>query len=154
MKKLIFLLLTVYLFSCSNKSSLKNKENLSDSMVKTYSTSSLIKEKFIEFYDLSTLYNQKTQFKRGIEVRLKSFMIDTNHVFIFEKGSKINKIKIEEKTDIDNNPTDFIKVFFEIKNGEIVKQDSIIAMIMKKQILLDSKNVISTKIKFSRFNPL
>ena len=154
MKKLIFLLLTVYLFSCSNKSSLKNKENLSDSMVKTYSTSSLIKEKFIEFYDLSTLYNQKTQFKRGIEVRLKSFMIDTNHVFIFEKGSKINKIKIEEKTDIDNNPTDFIKVFFEIKNGEIVKQDSIIAMIMKKQILLDSKSVISTKIKFSRFNPL
>jgi hypothetical protein len=154
MKKLIFLLLTVYLFSCSNKSSLKNKENLSDSMVKTYSTSSLIKEKFIEFYDLSTLYNQKTQFKRGIEVRLKSFMIDTNHVFIFEKGSKINKIKIEEKTDIDNNPTDFIKVFFEIKNGEIVKQDSIIAMIMKKHILLDSKNVISTKIKFSRFNPL
>ena len=154
MKKLIFLLLTVYLFSCSNKSSLKNKENLSDSMVKTYSTSSLIKEKFIEFYDLSTLYNQKTQFKRGIEVRLKSFMIDTNHVFIFEKGSKINKIKIEEKTDIDNNPTDFIKVFFEIKNGEIVKQDSIVAMIMKKHILLDSKNVISTKIKFSRFNPL
>ncbi len=154
MKKLIFLLLTVYLFSCSNKSSLKNKENLSDSMVKTYSTSSLIKEKFIEFYDLSTLYNQKTQFKKGIEVRLKSFMVDTNHVFIFEKGSKINKIKIEEKPLIDNNNNDSIKIFFEIKNGEIIKQDSIITIIMRKQILLDSKNVISTKIKFSRFNPL
>lgn len=135
------------MISCSNNKSIENKESLVDeNKVKEYSTNSLVKEKFLEFYDLNLLLENNPQFKENINKRLYSFTSDSSRILNLNKDSEIKNIKI-----IKNNSNINLKLLFEIETNNSSKKDSLLAIILEEQIILDGKKIIAKKVKFSRF---
>ena len=95
MKIIFFLISFMLIISCSNKKSFNNKESLVDEItVKEYSSNSVVKEKFLEFYDLNILLENNPQFTENIKERLNHFKLDSSKVLYLQKTSKIKDIKI------------------------------------------------------------
>lgn len=148
MKKIILYLFLALSLSCSNRISEANKEALDElHTVKEYSTVTLVKEKFLEFYDLSILLENSPQFEENIKKRMRYFMLDANKVISVKKNSKIKNLKVVKNTSKMN-----MKLLFDLKTGNLSKKDSVFVTIIKEDIILDSSKVSSTKVKFSRFN--
>jgi len=136
------------MISCSNNNSFEDKKVLVDeSFVKEYSENSLIKEKFLEFYDLNLLLENKPEFKKNIKERLYYFTLDSNKVLNLNKTSKIKKVNITKC-----NSENAFKISFELKSEGFIKKDSIFATIIEQNIVLDLKKTTASKVKFSRFN--
>lgn len=155
MKKIIFLVYFILIFSCSKQNApLNEKALVEDSFtVKKYSTKSLVKEKFLEFYDLRLLLEENPQFKENIKSRLMSFKLDSSEVLKITPNSKIKKLIITELLLPKKNSDSLLKVLFEISENNILKKDSIIAYINDNKIMINEEVVITRKIKFKKFNP-
>lgn len=155
MKKIIFLVYFILIFSCSKQNTpLNEKALVEDSFtVKKYSTKSLVKEKFLEFYDLRLLLEENPQFKENIKSRLMSFKLDSSEVLKITPNSKIKKLIITELLLPKKNSDSLLKVLFEISENNILKKDSIIAYINDNKIMINEEVVTTRKIKFKKFNP-
>tara|TARA_R110002050_G_scaffold342_4_gene2218 strand:- start:105 stop:551 length:447 start_codon:yes stop_codon:yes gene_type:complete len=148
MKNIVLLISFMLMISCSNNKSFENKESLVDeNPVKNYSINSLVKEKFLEFYDLNLLLENNPQFEKNIKERLSYFTLDSNKILTLNKASKIKNIKI-----IKNNSDINLKLLFDIEFNNSSKKDSLRVIIIEEQVILDANTITATKVKFSRFD--
>lgn len=153
MRKLLFLISFIILVSCANNSPVSNEKSvIEDSFtVKEYSTPVIVKEKFIEFYDLKILLKNKPEFKESIEKRLTDFKFDSITILNLSKDSKIKSIKVTELSINKKNNNVIVKLVFKIVDKEKTKKDSIIGIVLKDEIIMNNEKITSTKIKFSKF---
>ncbi|QTE21586.1 hypothetical protein [Polaribacter cellanae] len=152
MKKTFLIVIVLIIASCSSNSNKKpglNKESLA--IVKEYSTSTLIEEKFLEFYELNMLLNSDSKFKKEIGERLKSFKIDTFPILNLPNDSKITNIKQIGETISITDSIKKRKIIFDMVTPNSLKKDSLFAYILSKKIIIDSIEVISNKVKFARY---
>ncbi|WP_026776048.1 hypothetical protein [Polaribacter sp. Hel_I_88] len=148
MKIIFFLISFMLIISCSNKKSFNNKESLVDEItVKEYSSNSVVKEKFLEFYDLNILLENNPQFTENIKERLNHFKLDSSKVLYLQKTSKIKDIKI-----IKHNSETTFKILFNLETGNLKQRDSVLAKFFEEEIIIEDTITKSTKVKFSRFN--
>lgn len=154
MRKIVFLVSFIILVSCANNSPTADENSITEEafLVKEYSTNSLVKEKFLEFYDLKVLLENKPEFKEVIAKRLASFKIDSNTILEISKNSKIKNFEITEPDSININAYSKLKIIFEIDDQITSKKDSLIVFIFEEYFTLDDEKVTSKKIKFTRFH--
>jgi hypothetical protein len=148
MRKIIFLISFMLMISCSNNKSFeKNEVLIEENPVKEYSTNSLVKEKFLELYDLNLLLENNPQFEENIKKRLDYFTLDSSKILKLNKTSKIKNIQV-----IKYNSEITFKIIFDLETENFTKKDSVLAKLSEEEIIVDDTKTKSTKIKFSRFN--
>lgn len=148
MRKIIFLISFMLMISCSNNKSFeKNEVLIEENPVKEYSTNSLVKEKFLELYDLNLLLENNPQFEENIKKRLDYFTLDSSKILKLNKTSKIKNIQV-----IKYNSEITFKIIFDLETENFTKKDSVLAKLAEEEIIVDDTKTKSTKIKFSRFN--
>jgi len=156
MRKIIFLVSLFVLISCANNTAKLDEKSIIDDTfsVKKYSTSSLVKEKFLEFYDLKLLLKSKPEFKESIDSRLANFKLDSDNILDLRDDSKISNIKTTEILINKSNDSDSIgvKLLFDIEEKNKTKKESVIGIVTKEDIIIDNKRIYSSKVKFRRFN--
>ena len=136
------------MISCSNNKSFeKNEVLIEENPVKEYSTNSLVKEKFLELYDLNLLLENNPQFEENIKKRLDYFTLDSSKILKLNKTSKIKNIQV-----IKYNSEITFKIIFDLETENFTKKDSVLAKLSEEEIIVDDTKTKSTKIKFSRFN--
>jgi len=141
MKIIFFLISFMLIISCSNKKSFNNKESLVDEItVKEYSSNSVVKEKFLEFYDLNILLENNPQFTENIKERLNHFKLDSSKVLYLQKTSKIKDIKI-----IKHNSETTFKILFNLETGNLKQRDSVLAKFFEEEIIIECHKNLKTK---------
>lgn len=144
---LIFILL--FIFSCNESSPSISKERKSNSY-KEYTDGTLLEEKFKEFYDLNVLLKEYPEFKEDIENRIRNFTTSPRAVFKLNDSLKIKNIRQKGSFIKVSDSVQMTTVYFDLISGKTTKTDSVIAFITKKKMIIDSEEVISTKVKFTR----
>jgi hypothetical protein len=153
MKKIMLIIIVLAINSCHNSPSLNtlNEMEMGDYSAKMYSTQILIKEKFLEFYDLNLLLKNNLSFQNKIKERLKSFTLDSLPVLDLSKDSKIENIQQKGMIINLSDSIQKTKLIFNVLSKKNLRKDSISVFIFKKKLRIHSDVVISTKVKFSRY---
>lgn len=153
MRKIILLVSLIFLVSCAkNVPVLNEKSDIEETfLVKEYSIPSLVKEKFLEFYDLKILLKNKPEFKESIEKRLSNFKLDSSNILELNRNSTIKNLKIIESDSLNINTSLRLKIIFDINEKTTSKKDSLIVFVFEKNFTLDGEKITSKKIKFARF---
>lgn len=154
MRKIVFLISLVILVSCAKHSPTLNEKLIVDDTfsIKEYSTPTLVKEKFLEFYDLKLLLKNKPEFKKSIENRITSFKFDSTIVLNVNKDSKISNIHTTEIAIDKFNTNVYVKLIFDLEEKNKSVKDSIIGIVIKDSIIFNDQKISSSKIKFKRFD--
>ncbi len=155
MRKIVFYVYLILIVSCSKHNTPLNEKILPEEgfTLKKYSSKSMIKEKFLEFYELKLLLANNTQFKDNIESRLTSFRLNNNEVLKITPKSKIKNLVITKLLMPKKSSESRLKILYEISVNNMVKKDSIIAHIIDNKIIIKRDTMNNRKIKFSRFKP-
>ena len=151
MKKTILYLIPFLIISCHSKS--PEVDRFSPSSFngnKKYSNKTLIEEKFQEFYDLNALLIKFPDFKDDIENRISNFTTNTKKIFDLTDSIKIKNIRQEGELIKISDSVQMTKVLFDIVLENSVKTDSVLAFITQKKIVIDSEEITSTKVKFTK----
>ena len=158
MKRIKYIIIAFVLVSCANerKNTVVDKtmeiEQYEDAYVEkseAFESQHLYTEKLQNYFDLLYLYNSHPGFKEDIIMQLKN--ISNDRVITTDYNSKIIVENVQNigvlKTVSDS--ISIVKLYFEkISDGNVVN-DSILAILTKKPILINGIERISTKVSFS-----
>ena len=157
MKKIVlYTIIPLLIISCNSKEATNRNKKSSDNdyffgiINSSKKNGSLIEKKFKEFYDLNTLLKKYPNFKENIEKRIDNFTTGTSVIFDLTDSLKITNIRQQGGLTKISDSVQMTKVLFDIVSGNMTKTDSVLAFITKKKVLIDSEEVISTKVKFTR----
>jgi predicted patatin/cPLA2 family phospholipase len=151
MRKMYVFFVVLILSSCNNYSpenSTNNFEVTESLMVNT--ESSLSEKKFKEFYDLNILLKDYPDFKEDIEKRIDKFMTGEGTIFDINDSIKIENIRQKESLTKLSDSLEMTQILFDIRTKNGIKTDSVYALVTKKKIIIDGKEVVSKKVKFAR----
>lgn len=151
MRKMYVFFVLIILSSCNNYSpenSIKMFEVTESLMENT--ESSFSEKKFKEFYDLNILLRDYPDFKEDIEQQIGNFITGEETIFNISDSLKIENIRQKELPTRLSDSVEMTQMLFDIKTKNEIKTDSVYAIIMKKKIIMDGKEVISKKVKFTR----
>jgi len=168
MKNLIYILIFLLIVSCKEDVSKANidvleyeieddknnpvsNNNYTFSIIdKNFDHKELTAQKLQELYDLSSLKNTHPEFKRSIELQLKNFTKDSTLLSTLKDSVSIKNIEFITDNFETTNTSQKVKLRYDLIINNSVKKDSIIAEITSHKIILDDKEVVSNKIKFSK----
>jgi hypothetical protein len=151
MRKMYVFFALLILSACNNYSpenSAKTFE-VTESLMENIE-SSFSEKKFKEFYDLNILLRDYPDFKEDIEKQIDNFITGEGTIFNIKDSLKIENIRQKELPTKLSDSIEMTQVLFDIKIKNEIKTDSVYAIIMKKKIIIDGKEVISKKVKFTR----
>lgn len=154
MKRVTHILFLLFIASCSNNSSISKNETLIDnsSMIKNYTTKSLVKEKFLELYDLNLLLKKHSSFKNDVIERIKGFSKDSVNLIELKDSSGIKNIRFKGDIIKVSDSVKKIKLIYDFRNQSGIKTDSIYAFIISSKRVINSEEFVSNKVKFSKSN--
>ncbi len=160
MKKVLYITLLLIVFSCSEA---KREAPLMDTeatemspeaypieniaLEESFTFQHLTQQKLQDYYDLVVLLRQHPEFKEDITSQLRELSKDeiiTNHA----QPIRIENVQQLGKSEQVSDSIQKINIQFDIIDENIIKKDTIIALIKTKKIQLDDTEVISTKIVF------
>lgn len=151
MRKMYVFLVLLILSSCNNyspensKSDFEVTESLLENMESSFS-----EKKFKEFYDLNILLRDYPDFKEDLEKRIDNFITENGKIFEINDSIKIVNIRQKESPTKLSDSVELTQILFDIRNKNNIKTDSVYALITKKKIVIDGKEVTSKKVKFTR----
>jgi hypothetical protein len=149
MRNIILILIALFIISCSNDSSIISKEK-SVVFNKEYSNETLLEEKFKEFYDLNILLKKYPDFKDDIEQRIKNFTSNPESIFELNDSTKIKNIQQKGALIKVSDSVQMTQVVYDLVTENSIKKDSVLAFITSSKVIIDSEEIISTKVNFTR----
>lgn len=96
---------------------------------------------FLSFYETS-----------GLKKRDQIFTLDSKQIFKLNDSLEVKNIKQRGSIIFVSDSVQMTKVYFDLVYKDSVKKDSVFAFITSKKIMIDSKEVLSSKVKFSKTN--
>ncbi len=167
MKKLLYIFITLFIISCANNKKEaamdavesvemeQNKTTILEStaiedMSGVFQYQQITTQKLQDYFDLSILQQQHPEFKEEITTQLQELSKDI--LIIADSTQQVIIENVQQLSEIQrvSDSVQKIKIRFDIRTNNSVKNDSITAIITTKKIRLDDKEVISTKILFER----
>ena len=167
MKKLLYISIAIFIISCANNrkeaaidavESVEMEQNETtilestamEDMSVTFQYQQITTQKLQDYFDLSVLQQQHPEFKEEITTQLQELSKD--NLIIADSTRQVIVENVQQLSEIQrvSDSVQRIKIRFDIRTNDNVKNDSITAIITTKKIRLDDKEVISTKILFER----
>lgn len=145
----VFILLILFLASCKSENSMESNSKVVNSF-EEYSNEDLLEEKFKEFYDLNILLKKYPQFKDDIEQRIKNFTSNPESIFELNDSTKIKNIQQKGALIKISDSVQMTQVVYDLVTENSVKKDSVLAFITSSKVIIDSEEITSTKVNFTR----
>ncbi len=167
MKKLLYISFALFIISCANnkkepamdtvesvemeqkKTTILESTAMED-MSATFQYQQITTQKLQDYFDLLALQQQHPEFKKEITTQLQELSKDI--LIIKDSTQQVIIENVQQLSEIQrvSDSVQKIKIRFDIRTNNNVKNDSITAIITTKKIRLDDKEVISTKILFEK----
>lgn len=153
MRNIIFIVILLLVTSC-NTDTHENKEVVkknTKSSVENFKKS-MVEEKFMELYDLNTLFlkNKRTIYWH-IERRIKRFSTNSELILLIQSDSiRVKNIRHDRSLIKLSDSVEMTKIYFDLVSEKETKTDSILAFITSKKMMIDSEEVLTCKVKFAR----
>ena len=173
MKKILFVFIVFIMVSCKNEATKSSSEietttegvrmdmereefyipenTINDT--KYFEHKELTTEKLQELYDVLTLIQKHPEFRESLKSQLKTFTEDSLTV---DTSSEIiiNNLRIKGPVLKPDDSTQRMKLLFNATSKTNRIQDSILAEVTFKTIIIDGKEMQSKKVKFKRIKEL
>ena len=173
MKKILFVFIVFIMVSCKNEAT-KNSSEIETTTegvrmdmeleefyipettindTKSFEHKELTTEKLQELYDVLTLIQKHPEFRESLKSQLKTFTEDSLTV---DTSSEIiiNNLRIKGPVLKPDDSTQRMKLLFNATSKTNRIQDSILAEVTFKTIIIDGKEMQSKKVKFKRIKEL
>jgi len=159
MKRVLYSILILFFFSCTNASKNEASPTLDvsenektveeiEETTEAFTYQNLSKQKLQEFYDLLLLQKNHPEFNEDISIQLKG--ISEKNINVPKTATQVSVKEIKQLKENEVISDSITKVFFEYKldfNG-VTKIDTITAIVITKQVLINDEQQIFTKLKF------
>ena len=151
MKNIGYLILVFLIFSCANKAEKKEMyklESAKEVAVKERFTNEIrTKQKLQDYFDLLVLEQKNPAFKEAILEEIQHIS-STNKKVTDTNAIQIQNLKLLGKIQIISDTVQKIKITFERKSVNKIKKDTINVTINTKKVIIDGKEMVSSKIRF------
>ncbi len=168
MKKICYILISLAIVSCAKDKS-KNMEAITveaaevnyeiaddktylkaDNGTKEFLYENIASQKLLDLYDLSLLQKRHPEFKEDINAQLKELTADSIVVNNYRDKVSIQNIHQDGPLTRVSDSVQEMKLYFNIVSNGTITADSIYVKIISKTITLEDKNMITSKIRFSK----
>lgn len=156
MKLLVYIYIVLFLTACSNNK-VSNAETLEEAPVEfnlkeeVFEYEIMAKQKLQDYFDLLELKESYPEFSEEISSQLQTVVNDTIHSSLKPRKALIGNLQQVGELKIISDTEKRIVIGFDLTSNDIVKRDTLVAIIKTNIVLIDNKKRVATKVSFIEY---